>query len=234
MVHTAIIGDIGSGKTLLMAYFSTESDREVYANFKIKIPNYHKLKTLGLVDLEKNIDVFLDEIHMKADSRTAMSILNRYAGYDALQQRKDSADFYISAQFFHMIDNRLRDLVNTLIKCSCIGDKDNPEGFYYEFLDVESGIITEWYFPIENIKWIFDIYDTYEKIDPSRKQFYRLKALKEEDSPTYMKECEAIAEKIKPFMDKITKPETTNVLLERSYPSSIMEQVYYYLKKSNE
>ena len=234
MTHTAIIGDIGSGKTLLMAYFATESEREVYANFKIDIPNYNKLDKLGLVELEKDVDVFVDEVHMIADSHLSMSVLNRFAGYEALQQRKDSADLYISSQFFHMIDNRLRDLVHTLIKCTCIGDKDNPDGFYYEFLDVESGIITEWYFSIENVRWLFDVYNTYEKIKPSRKLFYRLKTLRDEDSKTYMEECEVIAKKIKPFMEKITIPETNNVLLEKGYPAFIGSQVYHYLKKSED
>jgi len=231
MTQTILVGDIGSGKTLMLSVLASASDRKVYANFNLNLPNAERIKVFGLDELEDDCDIFLDEIHMEADSRIATSIANRYKSYEALQQRKDTADIYGSTQFFHMIDNRLRDLTHVVVKCTCIGDRYDPEGFYYEFLDVASGVIDELYLPIENARQFFDIYDTKEKINPAKKQFYILQRLKSEDSPAFMKRCEEIAFEIKPLMSKITKDETTNVLLENNYPAFIMSQVYFYLKK---
>jgi len=232
MTFTILVGDIGAGKTILMVLFAAASDRKVYSNFKLDIPNAERIKSYGLDDIEQEADIFLDEIHMIADSRTANSIINRYTSYETLQQRKDLADVYGTTQFFHMVDNRLRDLVHVLIKCTRIGDRQAPEGFYYEIMDVETGDMDEMYLPIENAEQYFDLYDTYEKISPAKKLYYTLRRLKEEDSPEFMKECERIANDIKSFMGKITKDETTNVLLEQNYPAFIMSQVYYYLKKN--
>ncbi|GAG17436.1 unnamed protein product, partial [marine sediment metagenome] len=127
MTETAVLGNIGSGKTLLLTYFAYCSERDVYANFKIKIPNSHRLKTLGLDEIETNVDIFIDELHLNADSRTSNSVLNRYASYEASQQRHNQADMYVSDQFFHMIDKRFRDLTTVIVKCRCMGDKDNPD-----------------------------------------------------------------------------------------------------------
>jgi len=234
MVNTAVLGHIGAGKTLILSYFAFCSEREVYANFKLNLPNAHRLKTLGLDEIETNVDIFIDELHLNADSRNSNSVINRYASYEASQQRHNKADMYVSDQFFHMIDKRFRDLTETIIKCRCIGDKDNPEGFLYEFLDVETGEEFAWYLDFEEAKFLFDIYDTFEKLDPSRKLYYRLKGLKETDSGEFMKECFKISQKIKPLVDKITKDNITNTLLENDYPEFISNQVYFYLKKEQE
>ena len=231
MVNTAVLGHIGAGKTLILTYFACCSEREVYANFKLNIPNAHRLKTLGLDEIERDVDIFIDELHLTADSRNSSSVINRYASYEASQQRHNEADIYVSDQFFHMIDKRFRDLTTVIIKCTCIGDKDNPEGFRYEFLDVETGEVFDWFYDIKDARSLFDIFDTYEKIDPSRKMYYRLKGLKDDDSPEFMKECEKIALEIKPLMEKVTKDNVQNTLLENGYPEFIQSQVYFYLKK---
>lgn len=231
MVLVIVLGDIGSGKTLLLTLLACGSEREVFANFKIEIPNANRIKTLGIDDIPNNVDIFLDELPMIADSRTASSIANRYVSYESAQQRKDFADIYGSSQFFHMVDKRLQDLCHVLVKCSRIGSRDKPEGFYYEFMDLETFERDYVYLPIENAQKYFDIYDTYEKITPSRKRYYRLRRMKDEDSPKFMEECERIAKELNPLMKKITKDNTTNTLLENDYPSFIMSQVYHYLKK---
>lgn len=231
MVLVIILGDIGSGKTLLLTLLACASDREVYANFKINIPNAKRIKTLGIDDIPNNVDIFIDELPMIADSRTATSITNRYVSYESAQQRKDFADIYGSSQFFHMIDKRLQDLCHVLVRCTRLGERKNPEGFYYEFMDTSNFERDYLYLPIEKAKHYFDIFDTYEKITPSRKLFYRLRRLKDEDSTKFMEECNKIAKELKPLMEKITKDNTTNILLENGYPSFIMSPVYHYLKK---
>ena len=231
MVFVIAVGDIGSGKTLLLTVLACASTRDVYANFKIDIPNAHRIETLGLDDIPNNVDIFLDEIHMIADSRTATSITNRYISYESNQQRKDFADIYGSSQFLHQVDKRLRDLCHVLVKCTRIGSRENPEAFDFEFMDLSNFEKDNIYLPIENAQRYFDVYDTYEKITPSRKLFYRLRRLKDEDSIKFMVECKRIAKEIKSFMEKITKDNTTNALLENGYPSFIMSQVYHYLKE---
>lgn len=163
-----IIGDFGSGKTLLMCIFSFYSNRKVLANFEI-INNhkYTKLELTGLLNLPKNRDIFIDEAYTWLESRTSMSKINQFISYIIFQSRHIKIDLYITAQLFNSIDLRFRNNANIIINCTSIRIKNKILGFRYDFYKVDRKklkYITSLLLKYEKAKQFFNNYDTYELI----------------------------------------------------------------------
>ena len=64
-----ILGKLGSGKTLIQTFLNLTSKKEVWSNYKIKIPNYRKLEVYDLLDLKDNIVVLMDEGYSWIENR---------------------------------------------------------------------------------------------------------------------------------------------------------------------
>ncbi len=221
----AIIGAMGSGKTILMVYLATKSKREVYSNFKIHIPNYKPLKITDLLDLKNNIDVFIDEGYTWLESRTSGSALNRYLSYIVLQARKRLIDIIISAQMFSSIDVRFREQCDVIVKCQKI-----KEGFKYSFLFVGKDKVRTYILKYKDAKKLFDTYDTYEIIESHNKEALVLK-LKETESPEqFWDEIVNMSEIIKKDIKKLTHPRVLNALAKNKFKSTYEPQVYAYLQ----
>ena len=160
----SILGNWGSGKTLFLAYLSTKLKRDIYSNFKLKVKNYKKLEIIDLMKLPNNIEVYIDEGYTWLESRVSSKALNRYLSYILLQSRKRTINIYITMQLFSTIDLRFREQSNIIIFC-----KKKDEGFEYKVFNRDNGYISIFMFPLNKAKEYYDIYDTYEIVEPYEK-----------------------------------------------------------------
>lgn len=172
------VGNVRQGKTLgavreLKKFY--DSGYTIYSNTWLNFP--FKTLTLDfLIDIvEKEIDLpdktlfFIDEIHIWLDSRVSASKRNRIVSYFLLQTGKlgINTDYGLillaTTQFTHLIDKRLKDLIDILSECEKINYKGKK--IFRQTITYFKGKKTyqrERYF--EGTKYLYSLYDTRAKI----------------------------------------------------------------------
>lgn len=165
---TAILGQRGSGKTLFMTYLAHQyhaEGKKIFSNFQLKKIPYTPITFSELAKLPEWLYdgvVFLDEIHIGADSYEVFKKSNKMITTFATQLRKRRITLFYSTQVFKMATKRLRDQTNFLMTC----DHTQPPGFVkievYEYIAYHSH---EYIKTItHNLTPFFDAYDTDEVI----------------------------------------------------------------------
>lgn len=227
----SILGSFGSGKTLLLAILGSDSKRIVHSNFLIRIPNYKPLKVLDLLNLENNIDMFIDEGYTWLESRISSSKLNRYLSYIILQSRKRTLDIYITAQLFSTVDLRFRDNSDIVVKCI-----KKSDGFKYSFFNIRNRTIKSWILPFTEAEKYYELYDTFEIIEPHDKKALEFKLLM--DNPLALDtKIREICRDIYPILQdigKITHDSVKYALISSKYNVSYEKYVHMYMKGSSE
>lgn len=219
-------GNIGSGKTLLLVIIATTSKRKIFSNFQLDLPLYNELEVINLVNLENNINVFIDEAYTWLESRTSYKAINRYLSYIIFQSRKRNIDVYITSQMFSTVDIRFREQSNILIHCKRIDDN-----FHYYFNIVGSEKMNHFILPLKEGKEYFKLYDTMEIIQPNNKQELEFDLLKQYPNQLLEKVIE-ISKIIKPNLKKITHDSIKASLLMNGYNTSYEKYLYLYLKEN--
>jgi hypothetical protein len=163
MTLISIIGDVGSGKTLLATYLAAQDTRDVYANYKINIDRYHDLTPEILITLNYPSLSILDEAYTKIESRMSGRKLNEYMSYVLFQSRKRQMDIIITDQLVSSIDVRYRMLTNYEIFCEA-----TENGFEY-IIEKKSMYATykssKFIMPFELAEQVYPLYDTFQKIE---------------------------------------------------------------------
>lgn len=185
-----ILGNLGTGKTLLLTYFSTKSKRNIFANFNINLERYNKLEVDTLLDLPNNIDVYLDEAYTWLESRVSGKGLNRYLSYILLQSRKRNLDIYCTAQLFSTLDKRFREKSDIIIFCS-----KEKEGYLYRINDMNHYTQKSFLLNFKEAEKYYDLYDTYEIVEPYEKSSLEFTLLQSNTDKLFQKAKE-IAKKI--------------------------------------
>lgn len=222
----ALIGNIGSGKTLFLAIIGKHSKRKIFSNFQLDLKLYNELEIIDLLNLENNIIVFIDEAYTWLESRTSMSTLNRYLSYIIFQSRKRNIDIYTTSQMFSSVDIRLRQQSDIIIECKRI---DN--GFQYTFRDSYQRKISTFILPYNKAKKYFPIYDTYEIVEPNHKQELEYNLLLQYPEKL-LEKVKEIAEAIKDKLGKkITHDSIKATLLLNGYKTAYEKYIYLYLKE---
>ena len=175
MTLWSIIGNLGTGKTLFLVILGTSLKRLIYSNFKLYLPNYRQLELINLIDLETNVNVFIDEAYAWIDSRTSGSAVNRYCSYIILQSRKTFTDIFLTAQLFGSLDIRFRLQSNVIIYCQKFGQMEYnnlivPEKFVYKIYNRESQIVQSFDLDFKKAIPYFKLYDTLEIVDSNEKE----------------------------------------------------------------
>jgi len=171
----AIVGGLGSGKTLLMIfllYLEKRSGKLVMTNmssvsYQDKPLHFEEL----LQDVQdnhalNNIALGLDEVHIFLDSRSAMSKSSKVASYFILQTRKRNVNLYFTSQHIGQVDIRLRNMIDRLYICENVKDEDGEKSdlFRYQVIDYSETRPRQYEFMLDGRK-IYDLYDTAEIID---------------------------------------------------------------------
>jgi len=219
-----ILGNYGSGKTLLLTYLATKTKRNIFSNFGLKIKNYNSLDVLDLLNLPNNIDVFLDEAYTWLESRLSGKAINRYLSYILLQSRKRTLDIYCTAQLFSTIDIRFRHKSDIIIECHKYKD-----GFHYKFFNKNTFKRKYLILPFsESIKY-YKYYDTYEIVEPYEKARLEFSLLLS-DTNKLFKRAKEIAKYIKPKLSKITHDSVKFALMDNGFVKDFEPYVYPILK----
>ena len=169
MASILVVGGIGTGKTLLMTFMALDDERDVYANYQINIPRFHKLSPAKLERVQKSALILIDEGYIWMESRTSSSMSNRFWTYVVFQSRKRTIDMVTTCQMYSSLDIRFRTMADWVIEA----EKDE-RGFRYTVYqggrDLETSRYVE---PIgtfgidfELAKEIYPIYDTMELVSP--------------------------------------------------------------------
>jgi hypothetical protein len=165
---TAVLGQRGSGKTLFMTYLAHQyhaEGKKIFSNFQLKKIPYTPITFSELAKLPEWLYdgvVFLDEIHIGADSYEVFKKSNKMITTFATQLRKRRITLFYSTQVFKMATKRLRDQTNFLMTC----DHTQPPGFVkievYEYIAYHAHTYIKTI--THNLTAFFDAYDTDEVI----------------------------------------------------------------------
>jgi predicted ATPase len=187
-VITVIVGNLGSGKTLLLALMGIlglEENKQVYTTFHLtyKTSNGKEARYVDVGDLmqwfedqdtsnikEHSALLCVDEGYLGMDSRTSGSISNRLLMQFVLQSRHLGLDLKITAQLASSIDKRVR--LNTdefilaeKIKRSVIDFSGTVIDVVDDFRYTSSNGKT-FYFTHVQAEQIFPYYSTMEIVPP--------------------------------------------------------------------
>ena len=220
-----ILGILGSGKTLLLTYFASKlKNRTIYANYELKLENYHSLKPIDLITLPTDIEVFLDEGYAWLESRISASQLNRYMSYLLFQSRKRNTNFYITAPLFSTLDKRFKLYADYIIMC-----ERKKDGFKYTSILRKNSRVKKFLFPMSKAKEIFKYYDTYEIVEPMNIANMEYNIIKN-DKKELLRISTEIANKIKLDLEIITHDSIKLALLKLGIDKNYEGYVYSILK----
>lgn len=191
-----VIGNIGSGKTLLLttlAHMFYENGYYVFSNYHIDkklIKNIEYIRTieeLNKLKNEPNKKKFfaVDEGQQDLDSRASLSKYNRFITKLFLQSRKYSCHIALTSQFFSAIDIRIRALSNFIIMPTKLYfDPFNQKPFMVRavttviYQDIRYSNIPI-FFPLitKDGRYICDFYDTLQFVDEFEDETTRMNSL---------------------------------------------------------
>lgn len=222
-----IVGDVGTGKTVLATALAVRNDKAIISNYPIEDARYQPLVPSMLMNLSYPATVVLDEAYVYLESRVPGKELPRYLSYVLFQSRKRQLSFILTAQVFGSVDLRFRELSDFII----VADK-HPRGFVY---DIIKNSPAKGYprrrvllpFPYAE-KHLFQLYDTMQVIDPSAD----LKYAAETDKSRLLPEIEDIAkDMLKRARGPITKAAIEDYCLEKGLPRAYRDMIYNRIKR---
>lgn len=161
-----ILGDRGSGKTLLLSRFLLKNKQPFYSNYKVYSDDsktklhslYHELKPEELLHLDMQPKkIGITEAYEYFEARLGMGSFQRYMSYIVFQSRKRGMSFIIDTQLDNTIDNRFIKLCDYII----IAELD-IDGFHYYCSNKK--IIKEFIIPFRSAEKIWGKYDSWEVV----------------------------------------------------------------------
>jgi len=179
MTIIGLVGNRGSGKTMVMAEFGILKYCEgyhIYSNFHFNRMEYTNINSLqDFKDIKTVNNMFLlDEIYMLADSRNSQSFANKFVSQTVMQSRKighgGNNIIMVSSPMFDTQDKRIRGLVDIVIEPTIVlrDENEKPLIIMLEYFNTNSDKkkIRKMYIPtqIGNID-VPNMYNTYEDIE---------------------------------------------------------------------
>lgn len=229
MYLTTIIGNKGSGKTLLLTIFASYSKREVLSNFWLKLNNYKKLTIMDILNIPNKADIFIDEAHSWLESRLSSSALNIVSSDINFHSRKLYVDIYLSTIMLSTIDKRFRFQSDFIIYCYPRFNI-NTDDFIFQFEHTETNSIFIWKLPYKIAKKFFSIFNTYEVIESQQKDNLEFKLI-EKNPKLLLIKIKEISKRIKPKLKVITYDTVKTILFLKGINIGYAKYIYLYLKK---
>lgn len=161
-----IVGDRGSGKTLLLTRFLLKNSSPFYSNYKVyeddEKKNLHHLYNELFPEELLTMDVTpkkvgITEAYEYFESRCGMGSFQRYMSYIVFQSRKRYIDFIIDTQLENTIDNRFVRLCDYIIVAEL-----ESYGFHYYISNKK--IINEFCILFKDAEKIWNKYDSWEVV----------------------------------------------------------------------
>lgn len=171
---TAVIGNLGVGKTLILvlkAYEGFINQRTIFTNIEsLKIPNIYISDVIELGAISEGVAVF-DELQLFADSRKWYSFQNTAFNSFIYMSRKRKLDFYYTSAVLMHTDIRIRELTDYIIIPTVIkNNEDIPiaikinEYDAITFQKIKSSVINlnKKLKPFD--EYLYNLYDTHENM----------------------------------------------------------------------
>lgn len=236
---TNIVSDVRSGKTLWATAVAINEvnyakrfnlpPRPVFANYKIRLPNFKPLKPEDLFQITKPTLVILDEAYAWIESRQSGTPISRYMSYILFQSGKRGIDFYLTDQVEGSIDKRYRLLMNYRIECENLGVNI---GFLYHFSKRTKGGFTMPRNKLMPYSWaekIFPFYDTLEIVNPIDEELlFKVTKSKDETLEQVVEITEKMLKKFPPNAWKVAMIE--NYCLKEKIPRYMVKMIHGELK----
>ena len=171
---TAVVGSLGTGKTLVLvlkAYEGFLKKRTIFTNIEsLKIPNILITDVIELGAISEGVAVF-DELQLFADSRKWYSFQNTAFNSFIYMSRKRKLDFYYTSAILMHTDIRIRELTDYIITPSVIkNNKDIPVAIKINEYDAITFKKTKSFVINLNKKlkhfneYLYNLYDTHENM----------------------------------------------------------------------
>jgi len=116
MVLMAIVGELGSGKTLALTYLMWKNHfkkgRRIFSNYNLYGIPHTKITSLEDLENAKNGFIGLDEAWVWLDARTSNQQMNQVTSSILLESRKKGLTFCYTAQHITQIDARIRNVTD--------------------------------------------------------------------------------------------------------------------------
>ncbi len=223
------VGDVGSGKTLFTTALALNENRQVLANYDIKIPNFKRLKPEMLFD--ENLPasfIILDEAYAWLESRRSGTPMPIYMSYVLFQSRKRFIDIAMTDQLEGTIETRYRQMLNWSVECY----EEKGIGFSYFFSKrVRGGFIGpfRYFLPLENAEIVFPFYNTLEIVQPMDKELlYKVSEDKEETVEVVDTIVDEILKKFP--LNAVKKAVVADYCLRNKHPHYLVELVFNRIK----
>lgn len=167
MVLFAIVGELGSGKTLALSYLAWNNwfkkHRKIFSNYNFYGFPFTLIKTIPELDKMKTGFFAGDELWLWLDSRTTKKDRNRIVSNILLKSRKREITIAYTTQSIHQVDKRIRDVTDFVAYPLMSVDNSycRLEIFRGPRPSVATRIKPPLYFMCENV---YAIFNTYEEI----------------------------------------------------------------------
>ncbi|MFQ6054822.1 MAG: hypothetical protein ACE5KE_00235 [Methanosarcinales archaeon] len=116
MVLFAIVGELGSGKTLALTYLAWlnwyKKKRKIFSNYSFYGFPYTPIKNVTDLDSMKSGFFAGDELWLWVDSRTSKKERNRFVASILLKSRKRDITIAYTSQAISQIDKRIRQITD--------------------------------------------------------------------------------------------------------------------------
>jgi hypothetical protein len=230
MTLVNIVGDVGSGKTLLSVYLASKSKKPVYANFNIKIKSYNELLPETLAELncpKTGAFVIIDEAYSWLESRTSQKEINRYLSYILFQSRKKGMDIITTDQLLGTIDVRFRLMENYEIHCENV-----TNGFYYRMYKIsryKKPRVLKFLITYDIAQKYYPLYDSWQPINPIDNN---LMLSVSSNKTKYVNDIEKIKDEMlshKPA-NQWSKDSIKYYLMKNNHPSKYIDLLYGAIK----
>ena len=231
MVLWAVVGDVGSGKTIFTVELAKQLHKfiPIFSNITIKYPNCSLINPEDLINMQyKKAMIVLDEGYTWLESRTSSSKLNIYCDYVIFQSRKRGLDIILTAQLLSTIDVRFRNLYNVMVIC-----QNREDGFYYTLVKKSLfGLkFCSMTLPLKIAETLYDKYDSYDIVKPFglEKTSQEISILTNPDKANKL--IDEITEKARDELNLVTHATVQDYMLQNNYNLNLSSFVYARLKR---
>ncbi len=163
MVLMAIVGGLGSGKTLALTYLAYRNflkGLKIYSNYWLGFPHVKISKTTQLESMREGFFAG-DELWLWLDSRVSQSKKNRIVGKILISSRKKDVNFCYTTQSFGQVDIRIRRCTDFIAQPILTPREDRCRLLVFSYPSLEYvkqfRIITKKIFPLFDTREIIDM-----------------------------------------------------------------------------
>ncbi len=210
-----ILGNRGTGKTLLLTRFMLKNKNPFYTNFKIwkdkdnniLHPLYNELHPEELLYLDTQPKkIGITEAYEYFESRLGMGAFQRYMSYVTFQSRKRGMDFIIDTQLDDTIDHRFLKLCDYIIVAEA-----EQYGFHYYCSNRRT--IQEFDIPFKQAEKIWNLYDSWEIITTPQVE-YLGKQIEIQNRPKLKQKLHELEQRFYEEYGEIEKRKITHAVVE--------------------